>query len=107
MSLDGQSSPGALWPVFWWLVPACWCWPLLCDGFGDELEGDGLGDGDELLGDGVGVTGRVDGGGYVCGALVLIDAVEAMGCVEAPPTAQASRPNTARPAASANSLLRQ
>lgn len=123
-SPDGQSSPGALSPAAsaWCLAPcalapvvtflACLPGSLLSlgDGVGDGLEADGDGDGDGL-GDGLEIIGL----GKLVGALVgalrcawLNEVSEAVWWVaEAPPTAQASKPSTARPAASANSLLRQ
>ncbi|HEY2443967.1 MAG TPA: hypothetical protein VGI31_12580 [Streptosporangiaceae bacterium] len=77
-------------------------------GLGDGLVADGLGDAlaDGLEADGLGDTtaGVILGGGV----WPVRDAVVAVGRDElAPPTAQASRPSTARPAASANSLRRQ
>ncbi|HEY3733122.1 MAG TPA: hypothetical protein VGL63_04330 [Streptosporangiaceae bacterium] len=78
------------------------------DGLGDGLVADGLGDGPA---DGVEANGLGDtAAGVILGGGVwpVRDAVVAAGRDElAPPTAQASRPSTARPAASANSLRRQ
>jgi hypothetical protein len=77
----------------------------LGEGEGERPEDDGLGEG---LGDALEVAGV----GYPVGVAGcwdwLYEVVAATGwCAEAPPTAQASSPSTARPAASANTLLRQ
>ena len=78
------------------------------DGLGDGLAAGGLGEG---VGDGLDANRLSEpaaGGRLIRGAWLETEAVVAADRVElAPPTAQASRPSTARPAASAKSLRRQ
>jgi hypothetical protein len=72
------------------------------DGLGDGLTADGLGHAVDTAGDAPGAEM------FPCDPWLFSDAVAAVGRVAvAPPTAQASKPSTPRPAASANSLRRQ
>jgi hypothetical protein len=82
---------------------------LSADAPGGGLEAEGLGDELDTDGPGRDPAGDVPaGGGSACEVWPVMDAVVAGGRVElAPPTAQASSPSTARPAASAKSLRRQ
>jgi hypothetical protein len=103
----GQSSPGAFVPAIGARRTRCAGF-LVCvglglgDGLGDVLLTDGLGDAVETVGDGA-ATGMFPGVPEP-----FSDEVEAAGRVAvAPPTAQASSPRMASPAASAKTLRRQ